>query len=371
MRFSFNRIDSLDEIHRDTWQNVLLNSNVVAPFLDYDWMRIWLKHFADAESQQIIAVFDQNKQLVGVVPLVQTRQRYAGIPFTELLFAANSHSFRSDIIAKADLKSAIFTDLWHYLLDKERFDNLKFKEYLADPALFKEFERQNIPYSLEEQKQPPYIDIKEDWESFFANRRGHFRRNLRRRMRNAAKDFKKVEYRVLSDAAENFDEWMNRGFVLEASGWKGKQGSAILKSERVKQFYFDIAHTFHERGLLHIGGLFFGDRMVAFNFSLIYQDVFYLLKIAYDESLGRYSPGQIMMFHLLKKVFDSGLKCFDFLGPSMPWKLEWADKHHTHYTLFLYAPSLKGRSLLLLNRKFLPVMRKIPVLRKIKKKASI
>ena len=371
MRFFFNQINSVAEINRDAWQNVLQNSAVVAPFLDYDWMRIWLKHFADAESQQIITVKNENNQLLGLVPLVKARQRFAGLAFNELSFAANSHSFRSDIIAKAELKPAIFTALLSYLLKTERFDYLRFKEYLADPILFAELDRQNIPFSLEETKQPPYIQITSDWETFFNSKRGHFKRNLRRRIRNAEKEFKQVEYRILSDTSKNLDEWINQGLVLEASGWKGKQGTAILNSETVKQFYFDIAHTFHKRGMLHIGGLFFGDRMVAFNFSLIYQNAFYLLKIAYDESMSRYSPGQIMMFYLFKTVFDSGLQCFDFLGPSMPWKLEWTQTSRKHYTLLLYAPTLKGRSLFFWNRKILPFVRQVPVLHKIKQKAGI
>jgi CelD/BcsL family acetyltransferase involved in cellulose biosynthesis len=371
MKFTFNQIKSISAISRGNWQNVLSESKTVIPFLDYDWMRIWLKHFAEDKETSIYVVYNQEKEIVGIIPTIRMKEHNFGFNFNVISFAANSHSFRTSIIAKEDVQNEIFVAWWRFIQGKSRFDYLKFKEFLASNLLFAELDKQKISYSLEEKKQPPYIKISADWENYFSSLKGHFRRNLRRRLRNAQKDFGKVEYRILSDNDGDLQQWIKEGLELEASGWKGKMGSAILKSEKVKQFYFDIARAFQERGQLHVGGLFFDQHMVGFNFSLVYQGVFYLLKIAYDETVARYSPGQIMMYFLLQKTFNEKLRYFDFLGPSMPWKLEWTDKFHDHYTLILYAPTAKGRLAYLLNRKILPHLRKIPLLHKLKQKTGV
>lgn len=361
-------IESIKNINQESWQHVLIHSRSHIPFLDYQWIDDWSNHFAPESKVRAYALQNGAGEIVGIFPVIFTDEKPFGLNCNIVSFPANSHSFRTDILAKEEQRSALFVDWFKYLQRTQKFDYLKFKEFLYDPSLFDALKTHGIRFSLEEKKQPPYLEIQGSWEDYFKTRKGHFRRNLRRRMRNAQKEFGPVTYRVFDGSDSELEEWIDEGFTLEASGWKGKRGSAILNSEQVKQFYFDIAKHFNARKMLHVGSVFFGDRMVAFNFSLVYDGVFYLLKIAYDESFARYSPGQIMMYHVLQSVFAQGLKGFDFLGPNMPWKREWTDKSHDHYTFLVYGPTWKGRYLYLINSKIAPALRRIGWIRKLKEK---
>lgn len=356
-------LNSLENINEQEW-NSLLEYKI--PFLDYDWIKIWCKNFIHQKQSKFYLILNNSDEVIGTVPLYEHQEKQFGIPFKGFSFTANSHSYRTRLIAHPKAKGEVLDAWLGKIFQTEKFDYIKFKEFLLDEEVLNHLKNKKIKFSLEEEKRPPYIDLEGDWENYFNSLRGHFRRNLRRRLRNAEKQFGKVEYRVFDGNEEQLESFVLQGLELEARGWKGKQGSAILKNPNVKQFYLDIAHAFFKRDQLHLGALFFGERLVAFNFSIITNQTFYLLKVAYDEEVSKFSPGQIMIYFLLQNLFEQKIKRFDFLGPSMPWKLEWTEKYNQHFTLYIYGNTAKGHFLYLLNKKMLPALRKIKFLKKLK-----
>ncbi|NOX87864.1 MAG: GNAT family N-acetyltransferase [Calditrichaeota bacterium] len=369
MDFKIKEIDSLNDLiglEKD-WQSLLSKSRHPVPFLDYHWIRIWCKHFIRNNKLKFFIITNPQDELKGIIPLYPGEERQAGIKFKVLKFSANSHSFRTDLIIDSKIREEAVNYWLDSVVSDKQFDYLKFREFPVDEKLLKSLDQKQIHFSLEEQKKPPRLEISGDWESYFDSRRGHFRRNLRRRMRNAEKEFGKIEYRIFDGNSDEMQSVILDGFRLEASGWKGKKGSAVIYSEEAKQFYLEIAENFSKRKMLHVGTLFFGDKMVGFNFSVFYNQTFYLLKVAYDESVSRYSPGQIMTFHLLQYVFENGFKSFDFLGPSMPWKLEWADQFTDQYTLYIYSSTAKAKYLRSIKNHVIPALKKIKFLHDLKK----
>ncbi|WP_456439093.1 GNAT family N-acetyltransferase [Caldithrix abyssi] len=365
IQYHFNELDKL----KSKWAELHAKSDASNPFTSFEWIKIWLGHFLNDENAcQVQVILDDREEVVGIIPLVNIHEKHAGVTFKGLSFAANSHSFRTRLLVLPEKKQEIIKFWLEAVCQNQDFDYLRFKEFLYDETVVNILNDKKLKFSLEEPKKPPYLDLKGDWESYFGGLRGHFRRNLRRRLRNAEKEYGKIEYRVFDGSDEELDAFVLQGLKLEASGWKGKRGSAILKSQTVKDFYFDVAHNFFRRGLLHLGGLYFGERLVAFNFSVIYEQVFYLLKVAYDESVAKFSPGQIMTYLLLQRLFEQKLKRFDFLGPAMPWKLEWTGQFNQHSTLYIYGNTFKGSYLYTLNSKLLPALRKIEFLKKLKQK---
>jgi hypothetical protein len=289
---------------------------------------------------------------------------------------ANAHSFRSDIVFLKEVdKGEIFSFLLEELSKAEKFDYIKVQEFPThNGSNFKEIERyliqkqKNLKYSLEEEKKPPLIYMDSDWDSFFKGIKGHFRRNLRRRIRNAQQTCGELRHTVFDPRVHDFKEWIIRGLELEHRGWKGKAGSSILSQKEIEQFYLNIAERFSQNNQLYSSVLTLGDQLAAFNFSFIYNDTYYLLKVAYNESLSNFSPGQIMIYFLLQDLFERGLKKFEFLGPSMPWKLDWTKNHGGQHTFYIYSGSIKGVLFSFENIRLLPLLRKSRLLRYIKTK---
>jgi CelD/BcsL family acetyltransferase involved in cellulose biosynthesis len=78
--------------------------------------------------------------------------------------------------------------------------------------------------------------------------------------------------------------------ALEASGWKGRSGTA-MEAASAGDFFREACRRLADRGRLQLLLLRCGDRLVAAKCNLVAGDAVHCFKIAYDERLGRFSPG--------------------------------------------------------------------------------
>jgi CelD/BcsL family acetyltransferase involved in cellulose biosynthesis len=140
------------------------------------------------------------------------------------------------------------------------------------------------------------------------------------------------------------DAALEEGYRLEASGWKGRSGTAIVSRPETRRFYTEIARWAAEHGWLRLAYLRVGSKPIAFQFDLEAGGVIYHLKPGYDESYGRFRPGKILVEHVLRSAFERGLRRYEFLGAADPHKLEWAPAVHERLVFQAFAPTVGGRA---------------------------
>ena len=129
-----------------------------------------------------------------------------------------------------------------------------------------------------------------DAESYGAAAMNHLSRKEWRRQRKRLAEQGTLETRILGPAAD-VDGWIEQFLELEASGWKGKQKTALALSHADGAFFRSIAHNAYARGQLHMLGLFLDDMPIAMKCNFLAGDGGYTFKIAFDESYAKYSPG--------------------------------------------------------------------------------
>ncbi len=87
--------------------------------------------------------------------------------------------------------------------------------------------------------------------------------------------------------------------ALEASGWKGRSGTALASMHGDAAFFRAICSSFRELGRLHLLSLQADGEPVAMACNLRAGQGVFCLKIAFDERWRRYSPGaQLVLDHL-------------------------------------------------------------------------
>ncbi len=82
---------------------------------------------------------------------------------------------------------------------------------------------------------------------------------------------------------------------LEASGWKGRTGTAVASLERDAQFFRTICRSFRELGRLHLLSLQANGQLVAMACNVRAGEGVFCVKIAFDERWRRSSPGALLM----------------------------------------------------------------------------
>jgi hypothetical protein len=102
--------------------------------------------------------------------------------------------------------------------------------------------------------------------------------------------------------------------ALEAAGWKGEAGTAIARLPQASAYFDSLATQFAAADALQIDTLLLDDRPLAMGLLVESAGTRHFLKIAYDESQARHSPGRALTIAMLQadfagtppSFFDSG-----------------------------------------------------------------
>jgi CelD/BcsL family acetyltransferase involved in cellulose biosynthesis len=94
--------------------------------------------------------------------------------------------------------------------------------------------------------------------------------------------------------------------ALEASGWKGRAGSALQQRTRDAAYVRDVLLRHAETGDAFIHALTIDGRMVASGLFVAQQGAVWFWKTAFDETLARHSPGVLLDLAVTEWLFADG-----------------------------------------------------------------
>jgi CelD/BcsL family acetyltransferase involved in cellulose biosynthesis len=131
-------------------------------------------------------------------------------------------------------------------------------------------------------------------------------------------------------------------FLLEAAGWKGRSGTAILSSNVKAQFYRQYARTAAEEGILRMFRLKIGGKTAAARMAVVHGGRMWGLRIAYDEALSECAPGILLAHEMMRHAVGEGLDAFEFLGRAEDWERLWPCQEHHYRSVKVYPCSVSG-----------------------------
>ena len=147
------------------------------------------------------------------------------------------------------------------------------------------------------------------------------------------KNLDRQEAKLRAEGAVTFHEagtgpdwsrWLEAGLAMEAAGWKGAEGSAIVQRDNEAGFYRAVAAAAAADGRLRLFALAVDGRPIAFRLSLLDEGTLFLLKTAYDESFARFGPGNLLLRLVLRQCFeDPAIRAVDLVGHP-EWKRAWS-----------------------------------------------
>jgi CelD/BcsL family acetyltransferase involved in cellulose biosynthesis len=174
--------------------------------------------------------------------------------------------------------------------------------------------------------------------SWLAGTRPKFRSHLRR----AKRQLEEQGTLVLKHYSAADPEALEKFYVLEASGWKGTEGTAIKCDPHTRQFYDAIAQAAARDGYLSLDFLELNGKSIAGHFGFNLRGRYFLAKAGYDEAFRRHGPGQLLVNEILSQTPQRGLREFDFVGPATWDESRWASARRTNYRVFIFRKSLYG-----------------------------
>ncbi len=151
------------------------------------------------------------------------------------------------------------------------------------------------------------VDRNQDLEGSFRSKRRKNVNGARRRLEAEGA----VSFRLSSEPEELGVEG-ERFLALEAKGWKGRRGTALLKSPARANFANGVIAALGAERKCRIASLDCGGRPVAMAIVLQSGDRGFFWKIAYDEAFAAFSPGVLLTLELSHALLaDRGLALID------------------------------------------------------------
>ncbi|MEP3431388.1 MAG: GNAT family N-acetyltransferase [Roseibium sp.] len=146
--------------------------------------------------------------------------------------------------------------------------------------------------------------------AFSGKRRKEMRRLLRR-----LEDHGPVSMKHLTgeETREGFEAFLD----LEARGWKGHGGTALLSQDETAAFSREVIKARSQQKSVRIDQLWTGETLIASLVSFLGGDQVFSWKIAFDEAFARYSPGsQIALMAMRENLQQPGFIRADSLAVS-------------------------------------------------------
>jgi CelD/BcsL family acetyltransferase involved in cellulose biosynthesis len=126
------------------------------------------------------------------------------------------------------------------------------------------------------------------------------RKEMRRQFRRL-EEFGPVTFDTIADP-DDIPAALKDFLVLEASGWKGVAGTAIVDEPSIKAFVQTAVTSLAAEGHARIDRMLLDGRPIAVTVTLRNGDTAWCWKIAYNEGMARFSPGVQLICELTEKL---------------------------------------------------------------------
>ncbi len=197
----------------------------------------------------------------------------------------------------------------------------------------------------------PLANCSDDFEAYLA-RAGSSVRKYWKACRRHVLDGP-IEFRIVT-GGPRLRELVEEMFALEAAGWKGREGTAILSTAEDTRFYRALAFAAEEAGALRIATLRQEGRLLAYEYCIVAGDSVLAMKVGYDESRSRIQPGHMVaLMNIRDACMEPAVRWYDMLGNGMrvaDYKRRFATDYRTLYRVRLFARTPVGRLLYALYR---------------------
>lgn len=147
------------------------------------------------------------------------------------------------------------------------------------------------------------FDATSDCETYLTTSLGPKKLRDLRRQRRRLEDEGAVRFAVATAPAE-IAPALERFMALEASGWKGAAGTGLGQQPGDAAFVRAAAQGLGARGQFEIVELLVDERTIASGIVIKQGDRAFYFKMAYDESLSRWSPGMLMTLEVTRLLSE-------------------------------------------------------------------
>ncbi len=281
------------------WRDLAKCASEPNPFAECWFLRPAVRHLHTKADDRMIGVW-RDGLLLGLMP-VTAAQRYGRMPVRHIENWVHYHCFFGSPLVRAGAEAAFWQAILN-MLDHAGWAANFLHIVGIDPT-------SSVLAELQATRQADIVHRSERAMlcsdlAPTAYYEGHVRQKKRkeiRRLRSRLDELGTVEFADLASDG-SVDSWIQDFLALEASGWKGREGSALNDDPATKLFFSEAVSGAHRAGKLEMLRLTLDTKPIAMLVNFLTPPGAYAFKIAFDEDYARFSPGVLIKIENLKTL---------------------------------------------------------------------
>lgn len=326
---------SLDGISA-AWDRLAARAPQGLPHLSHAWVSSYLETIGEGRPWAVHAAF-AGDELVGVLPLVGVRGGGPGVRRAIVGPPRDDHTRSGDAL----LEPAVAPMALRALLDSVATEEpgcfaLSLRGVRdRSPTIAALIGRQPFGVVVSRpDERGSYVAVERGLADFRAGLSDNFRRNVRKASNRLAKSPGTNFRWDVGPAADSTG--LEAFLAVEASGWKGRAGSAISLDPVLSRFYRTLTPRLARLGWLEWHRLEIEGRTAAIHFATRLGRSLVLIKIAYDEAFARLGPGNLLFDRVVEREFEA--RTVDEINcmTDMPWHRNWELSRSDYADISLY-----------------------------------
>lgn len=328
----------------DLWQEASGSA-----FFRPEWVLAYLRSFESKPDVWLVTA-SVGERLIAVLPLVRETGLFRGLPVRQLCGAACIHSCHFDLLrAPGALGIAATKAIWHALEHTNGWDLIRIPFTPSGGNaidLRHHAEQAGFPTAADIASRSRFINIVDCCNgnlNVTPPLRPHFRKDLRRCARRLEEVVGVPPNLMLVREADA--SLLQSFYELEASGWKGREGTAVTSRADTRMFYDEAARIGSKLGCFRLALLQAKGRTIAGGFTMITGKTLLTLKLAYDEGSSHVSPGHLLLEAILRRCADEGITELEFGGDDENYKRVWTPLTRNYLCIYVFNRGRYGRLL--------------------------
>ena len=331
------------------WRAIYESCGDQSPFLSYDWIATWWRHFGQDKRLAVVAILRDGSP-VGIAPLMLAKK--AGC--RSLQFLGRPLSDYSDFLIAEDPEANV-ASLTEYIGREMGWDALELRGIREDSPNLPLLQR-SIPHGppgawsakWRTSNVAPYLPLSTSWQEYSDGLKKGLRTDTRRQIRRLEQQGE-LSFRECG-TIEEVTQLLDRFSVQKSQRYTSTGAKDILRGGGLITFFKDVANSLWERGQVHVSSLNLDDLPLAVHFGFVSGEKYFYYMPSFDADFSGYSPGRLLLTNLVENSFSNGLNEFDFMAGADSYKYDWTSTERGLYEFTSFRRSPRGLILLGLSQ---------------------
>jgi CelD/BcsL family acetyltransferase involved in cellulose biosynthesis len=338
---NFKRYDTFQSLAliKDAWNQLVDESVSRVPFLAFEYLQAWWETRGGGEwpldSELVLITATENDHLIGAAPLFFTKN-LDGNPALMFVGAIEVSDFLDFLVRRSDL-SEFLSGLLDFLENSTNlppWEVLDLHNILEDsptlPALEAEAQRRGWNHEQTRLQPSPFIPLPGDFDAYLAQIDKKQRHEIRRKLRNVEQSLAEPGSYIVTDAETLTAE--TQAFIDMMAQDPSKKE---FLTEAMVEHLHKTAQVMFDKGWLHLSFFTLDGNKAAGNFSFIYNNRLWLYNSAWEWDYREFSPGWVLLTHLLQWANENGIEEFDFMRGDEDYKYKFGGQNRFIYRVLV------------------------------------